>query len=273
MKKKPRIVICNDDGIDAPGIYHLWKSLHEMADVTIVAPAEDQSCKGVGISLPKSGFIEAEKVSWPEGVEAWKVFGTPADCIKFAIHYLLNETPDFIASGINNGSNAGRNIMYSGTVGAAIQSTFYNIPGIAFSCMYDEGPEKFAKVMPFIPLIIEHFIPHPIRTGTLMNVNFPSNSVDEIRGFKMAKQGQSYWDVRVGSDSSLKGTKKYPITDGWDFHSEDPESDIHLLSEGFITCVPIHVKDLTDHKHQQNHKAAFEKLNVFFERTETLSSD
>lgn len=262
--KRHKVVICNDDGIDAPGIHHLWKALHNVADVTVVAPAEDQSCKGVGISLPKSRFIEAEKVQWPEGIEAWKVFGTPADCTKFALHYLLKEPPDFIISGINNGSNAGRNIMYSGTVGAVIQSTFYKVPGIAFSCVYEGGPEKFAQVEDYIPRVMKHFIDHPIPKGTLMNVNFPSMDTDGVLGFKLARQGQSYWDVRIGSDTSLKGTKRYPMSDGWDIHDEHVESDIHLLSEGYITCVPIHVEDLTDHKHHEAHKIKFEQLNQEF---------
>lgn len=263
--KKPRVVICNDDGIDAPGIHHLWSALHNHANVTIVAPAEDQSCKGVGISLPKTRFIEAEKVHWPEGVEAWKVFGTPADCTKFALQYLLKEAPDFIISGINNGSNAGRNIMYSGTVGAVIQSTFCKVPGIAFSCVYEGGEEKFKKVESYIPAIMKHFLEHPIPKGTLMNVNFPSTESDGVMGFRLAKQGQSYWDVRIGSDASLKGTKRYPMQDGWDIHAEDAESDIHLLAEGYITCVPVHVEDLTDHRHRQAHKSIFDNLNKEFE--------
>ena len=261
---RPRIVLCNDDSIEAPGIFALWEALHPFADITIVAPAEDQSCKGVGISLPKTRFIEAEKFPWAEGTEAWRVFGTPADCIKFALHYVLKTPPHFIVSGINNGSNAGRNIMYSGTVGATIQSTFCKVPGIAFSCMYDEGPEKFKKVQPYVAAIVKHFMIHPIPKGTLMNVNFPAQEADGLLGFRMATQGRSYWDVRIGSDASLKGTRKYPMIDSWDYHDEADDSDIKLLTQGYITCVPIHVEDLTDHAHHQKHKPIFEELNEKF---------
>jgi len=271
--KRPKIVLCNDDGIDAPGIYALWDALHSFADITGVAPAEDQSCKGVGISLPKTRFIEAEKYPWEDGVEAWRVFGTPADCTKFALHYLMKTPPHFIASGINNGSNAGRNIMYSGTVGAVIQSTFCKVPGIAFSCMYDEGPQKFQKVKPYVAEIVKHFMVHPIPKGTLMNINFPSQESDGILGFKMAKQGRSYWDVRIGSDSSLKGTRKYPMIDAWDYHDEDEESDIKLLTRGYITCVPVHVEDLTDHVHHRKHKPIFEELNEKFQFSSPPTSD
>ncbi len=263
--KRPKIVLCNDDGIEAPGIYSLWEALHPFTDITIVAPAEDQSCKGVGISLPKTRFIEAEKFPWSDDVVAWRVFGTPADCTKFALHYLMKSPPDFFISGINDGSNAGRNIMYSGTVGAVIQSTFCKVPGIAFSCMYEEGPEKFKKVQPYIAAIVKHFMVHPIPKGTLMNVNFPAQDSDGILGFKMATQGRSFWDVRIGSDSSLKGTRKYPMIDSWDNHDESDDSDIKLLTQGYITCAPIHVEDLTDHKHHKNHKPIFEELNEKFQ--------
>ena len=260
---KPKIVLCNDDGIFADGIYQLFEALESFATLIVVAPAEDQSCKGAGISLPKIRYIEAEKVVWKNGIKAWKVFGTPADCIKFALHYLLKEQPDFIISGINNGSNAGRNLIYSGTVGAVIQATFYKIPGIALSCMYEEKPEK-AK--PYIAKIVQHFLEHPMPKGTFMNISFPSEEFKTPLGFKIAKQGQSYWDVRIGSDTSLKGTRKYPMIDGWDHHQEDEESDIHLLSQGYITCTPIHIEDLTDHNYLHKNKYTFEKLNksLFF---------
>jgi 5'-nucleotidase len=270
--KKPTIVLCNDDSIHAPGIYELWKSLRSVATLWIVAPAEDQSCKGMGISLPRFKHIEAEKIAWEEDAEAWKVYGTPADCIKFALDYLLKEKPDFILSGINDGSNAGRNIIHSGTIAATIQATFSGVAGIAFSCMYDEGPEKFGKAAPFIPVILDHFIEHPLPKGTLMNINFPRQDKEPARGFRMARQGQSYWNVRIGSDSSLKGTKKYPILDSWDFQEEHEESDIYLLEQGFITCVPIHIQDLTDHRHQEAHKPFFEKLNTLFFPKENLET-
>lgn len=260
--KKFNIVITNDDSISAPGIFHLYKALSTIANVTVVAPAFDQSCKGVGISLPKSRMIEAEKTSWENDITVWKVHGTPADCTKFALHYLCEKKPDFIVSGINNGSNAGKNVLYSGTIGAVVQATFANIPGIAFSCMWDEGEEKFVKAEEFIPSIIEHFSSHPIPSGTLMNINFPSHTMENMKGFSLAKQGKSFWDLKVGSDTKLKGTKQYPLYDEWDFQDEDQDSDIHLLKEGYITCVPIHVEDLTDHKHKHAHRPYFEKLNT-----------
>lgn len=260
--EKLNIVITNDDSVYAPGIRGLYKALSPIANVTIVAPATDQSCKGSGVSLPKSRTIEAEEITL-DGIDGtvWKVYGTPADCTKFALHYLCEKDPDFIVSGINNGSNAGRNVLYSGTVGAVVQSTFSGVPGIAFSAMYDDTEDKFEKAGLFIPSIVSHFHDYKIPEGTLMNINFPSHKIDGIKGFSMAKQGKSFWDLRVGSDTNLKGTKEYPLVDGWEFMEEAPNSDIHLLTEGYITCVPIHVYDMTDHAHHDAHAPHFSKLN------------
>lgn len=264
---KPKVLLCNDDGINAPGIRSLYEAASPLFDCVIVAPAENQSCKGAGASIPESRYIEAEKVLWEDNIEAWKVYGTPVDCTKFALHFLLKEKPHFILSGINDGSNAGRNVMYSGTVGAVIQATFLGVPGIAFSAPYEEGVEKFEKAKVYIPKILEHFTLYPIPKGTLMNVNFPSHSTDGIQGIKMARQGQSYWDARIGSDLALKGTRKYPILDSWSHQEEHPESDISLLKEGFITCTPVHVEDLTDYEHHKKHKPIFEELNKAFNFT------
>lgn len=259
--KKLNIFITNDDSINAPGIFHLYKALSTIANVTVVAPAENQSCKGVSVSLPKSRTIEAEKTTWDNNITVWKVHGTPADCTKFALNYLCEDKPDFIISGINDGSNAGKNVFYSGTIGACVQATFLNIPSIAFSCMYEEDIAKFAKAEKYIPSIVEHFATHAIPSGTLMNINFPSHSSDNINGFSLAKQGRAFWNLKVGSDKKYKGTKKYPLVECGHIHTEDEDSDIHLLNEGFITCVPLHVEDLTNHQHKEDHRINFEKLN------------
>lgn len=262
--KKYSIVITNDDSFSAPGIKALYQALEPIAHVTVVAPAENQSCKSVGISLPASLMIEAEQTTWEEcpSAKVWKVYGTPADCTKFALHYLCPKKPDFIISGINNGSNAGRNVLYSGTVGAVVQSTFAGVPGIAFSSMWEDTEDKYYRAGAFIPSIVHHFHEHQIPPGTLMNINFPSYQIDGIKGFSFAKQGKSFWDLRIGSDTKLKGTKQYPLVEKWDLHDEEEDSDIHLLTQGFITCVPIQVQDLTNHHHHKSHKEHFEKLNA-----------
>ena len=126
MSKNFRILIINDDGIHAPGLIHLWKALVDLADVTIIAPAIEQSGVGLGITLRSPLHIES--VAWNKGTPAWKISGTPADCVKMALSVILKTPPDLIVSGINRGSNSGRNVLYSGTVGGVIEGVLRNIP-------------------------------------------------------------------------------------------------------------------------------------------------
>lgn len=263
-ENKPDILLCNDDGIYAPGIRALWECLKDVANITIVAPSDNQSCKGAGISAPSTRVIEAEKVDWEDTTEAWKVHGTPADAIKFALDFLLDHKPDLLCSGINHGSNAGRNVLYSGTVGAAVQATFSGVQGIALSCMWDEGPEKYKKVQPYIPEIVQHVLRNKLPEDTLLNINFPHHPADGLKGFKMAKQGLGYWDLRIGKDPALRGTNNYPMYEENEIHEEPDDTDIYLLREGHITIVPIQVKDLTNHQLHREQKPHFENLNKKF---------
>src|SRR5262245_14985477 len=132
MKMRPHILITNDDGIHAPGIKHLWKALQDIAQVTVIAPAAEQSA--VSLSITIRNPLKIDKVTWSEGTEVWSVSGTPADCVKLGLSVLLQNPPNLIVSGINKGNNAGRNMLYSGTVAAVIEGIMHDIPGIAFSC-------------------------------------------------------------------------------------------------------------------------------------------
>src|SRR5690348_2759860 len=137
MKRKamnqPYILVTNDDGVHAPGIKHLWKALSKIANVVVVAPASEQSA--VSLSITTRQPLRTEKIDWPriENEQVWAINGTPADCVKLALNVILSTPPQLIVSGINRGSNAGRNILYSGTVAAVIEGVMHNIPGIAFS--------------------------------------------------------------------------------------------------------------------------------------------
>ena len=119
MSKKPFLLITNDDGIRAPGIKHLWESVKDHADVAIVAPLVEKS--GCGMSITWTKPLHIQEISWESNIPAWSISGTPADCVKMAIAILLDRRPDFIISGINRGSNAGRTVFYSGTVGGVIE--------------------------------------------------------------------------------------------------------------------------------------------------------
>ena len=254
MNKRPKILITNDDGISSQGIKCLWKALVDHADLFIVAPATDQS--GVGLGFTFRVPLQLEKVEWDQNTPAWKVTGTPVDCVKLGLSALLKEKPDLIVSGINHASNAGRTVLYSGTVGGAIEGVMRGIPGIAFSFEDLDTPD-YEMAQKYIYPIVKHTLENPLPQGTLLNVNFPHTS-REFKGITLARQGKSYWIDKLHERLHPEGAPYFWLGGTWDDQEEHPESDVALLRQGYITVVPIHVHELTDHAHLESRKASFE---------------
>ncbi len=254
MTPKKKILITNDDGIYAPGIRALWEALVDFADVAIVAPEREQS--GVGLALTLRTPLHIDPISWDKNTPAWKVSGTPADCIRMATS-VLKHKPDLIVSGINKGSNAGRNVLYSGTIGGVIEGTLRNIPGIAFSCIDFDNPDFKAAQKYVIPLV-SYLFKHPLPQGSCLNVNFP-DTPEGIKGVKLARQGLGYWmedpQERLHHPS---GQSYYWHGGKWDHHEEDEESDVAVLAQGFAAVVPIQVSQLTDHGWLEKRKQGFD---------------
>lgn len=254
--KKPKILITNDDGIYAPGLRHLWQPLVDVADVAIVAPSSEKSGVGLGITLRNP--LQIESVKWDKGTPAWKINGTPADCVRLATSVLLDTTPDLIVSGINRGSNAGRNVLYSGTIGGVIEGILRNIPGIAFSCINFDQP-NYLIAEKYILSIVQHILEHPLPKGNLLNVNVP-DGFQKLKGFKMARQGKGRWVENPEKRIHPEGTPYYWQGGKWHHHEEPEQSDVALLNEGYLTAVPLHVDELTNHEQLASRKAAFENI-------------
>ena len=254
MEQKPKILITNDDGITADGIWHLWNALKGKADISIVAPAVQKS--GVGLALTLHKPITINPVKWEGSTPAWKVTGTPADCVRFALRIVLKEKPDLIVSGINHGSNAGRNVLYSGTMGGVIEGALRKIPGIAFSSTEFDQPH-FDRIEPYIFPIVAHILEHPLSEGTVLNVNFPSQ-FEMFKGIKLARQGKGLWVEEPDERLHPDGDTYFWHGGTWAHHDEHEESDVALLNEGYISAVPIHVEELTDHRFFDERKAHFD---------------
>lgn len=258
--KRPYVLITNDDGVNAPGIRHLWQALASYANVVVVAPFQEQSAVGLSITIRHP--LQVSKLDWGTAHDIWAVSGTPADCVKLALSTILQERPCMVVSGINRGSNSGRNILYSGTVGATIESVIQGIPGIAFSCRDYEAPD-YAAVSPYIPLIVDHMLQHPLPAGTLLNVNFPEKGNGGIKGLKMTRQGKEYWgenpDKRVHPS---EGHPYYWLGAKMKESPEEEDSDITWLKRGYVAAVPVHVGDLTDDEHLKASKSLFESINL-----------
>lgn len=266
MSHKPKILITNDDGVHAPGIRQLWSVLKDFADVTVVAPATEQSATGMSITLRRP--LQIEKAYWGDeearSANIWSVNGTPADAVKIGLSCIVNEQPDFVVSGINKGKNSGRNVLYSGTVSATMESVLHDVPGIAFSC-FDYHYIDFALATQHVKELINYFLENPIPRGTLINVNFPSAQAS-FRGFKFTRQGKEYWmedpHKRI---HPAEGTSYYWLGCKLSEYEEEEDCDVTWLKKGYATVVPLQVSDLTHQEFYTSNKTHFE--NSFKEKT------
>lgn len=258
-QKRPHILITNDDGIRAPGIKQLWHSLKDFARLTVIAPAYEQSAVGLSVTIRQPLRIER---AWEEGSDAWSVTGTPADCVKMALSVILDDVPNFIVSGINRGGNAGRNVLYSGTVAGAIEGTLQGIQSIAFSCS-DFRDTDYSIASDYIPAIVRHVSEHPLPQGTLLNVNFPAKNLAGIKGLKLTRQGKEYWVESPDKRCHPAENHEYYWLGARlaEFQEED-DSDVMWLRKGYATAVPVHVAELTDHDHLKSLREIFEKISL-----------
>lgn len=256
--KRPHILISNDDGIHAPGIKFLWNALKDYADLTVVAPDKEQSARSLSITLRDP--LHIDRINWgPEAKDIWSVTGTPADCVKLALSTIMDKKPDLIVSGINRGGNLGRNVLYSGTIAAAIEAVLQDLPAIAFSCQdYTIDPD-YETAGKYVPYIVQHIMDHALPEGTLLNVNFPERKLGKFKGFKMARQGTDLWtenpDLRVHPD---EGNSYYWLGSKLKYGKEFPDSDDAWIKQGYVTAVPIQVADLTHRDHIEAAKHRFE---------------
>lgn len=254
---KPKILICNDDGISAPGIRHLYEAVKDYGDCTVVAPAEQQSGKGLSITLHAP--LRLQNIPWG-GADAHYVTGTPADAVKLALNKLfVDSMPDIIISGINKGTNAGRNALYSGTIGCVIEGVLRGIPGIAFSCTGHDhvGMEDpcYEGKGSYVRDLVEYVLEHPLNPGCLLNVNFPN----EPKGLRWARQGLEYWIDAMEERQDPTGNPYCWLGGELSKFDEHEDSDVALLKQGWGTVVPLQISELTDHKQFTSRKSHFEE--------------
>ncbi len=256
------ILLTNDDGISAPGIKHLYQAFKDYK-LSIVAPDSEQSGCSTSISVRQDISVTRSDV-YPQ-VPAFAVAGTPADCIKLALSEHFIEKPDWIFSGINCGSNAGRNTFYSGTVGALIEGALHGIPGIGFSCVGNEEhgfeirDDAYEVAESFIPSIIKFFMDKKMPEGSFINVNFPYCAKNEVKGIKLASQSMDFWSDAPFQSKKDKGIQFYQIGSLLKKFPNQTTSDAHFLRQGYISCVPIQVRSMTDRTLLSHLQEDFEK--------------
>lgn len=230
------ILVSNDDGIYAPGIYALYQAIRDLGDVHVVAPHAEQSAVGHAISL--SNPIKCKPVERDGHFFGYAVGGTPADCVKLAVYALLPKKPDLVVSGINLGPNAGISVIYSGTVSAATEGTIIGIPSMAISLATFTNPhwDTAARVArELVPRLIERGLP----PETLLNVNVPNLPYEQIKGYRVTRMGRSRF-VEIFHRRTDPRNNVYFWMDGdMERLDDSPDTDLRALEEGYVSLTPI----------------------------------
>jgi 5'/3'-nucleotidase len=234
-----RILLTNDDGIYAPGLRALRKELQKLGEVTVVAPATEQSAVGHSITLLTPLLVQ-EVLGEAEEPLGWAVEGRPADCVKLALLELLPEPPDLVVSGLNAGSNAGINVLYSGTVAAAIEGAFFRRTSIAVSLEYTKPkPLNFPRAADLARQVIEQIVARKPPEGTLFNVNIPSLEKGPVRGIRAVPQNVAAYVETFDRRVDPRGRVYFWTTPGFCCPDPHPDTDVSALNEGYITVTPL----------------------------------
>ena len=247
-----KILVCNDDGIDSPGIYALAESLREIGDVTVIAPQLEQSAVGHAITMQIP--LRVTK-SYKNGeFFGYAVNGTPADCVKIGIRNLMDASPDLVVSGINHGSNTAINIIYSGTVSAAREAAIMDVPSMAVS-VTNHAVTDFKFAAKVSKLLASELYQRKISKGTLLNVNIPDVPPDQIAGILLTKQGKSKWDDIYEQRVDPFGKNYFWLTGKLVEVDKEPDLDQVAIKKNYVSVSPIHF-DLTDYE-------TFEKMKTW----------
>lgn len=231
-----RILLTNDDGVYAPGLAAMERELRKMADVTVVAPMTEQS--GVGHAITYLTPLIAHELFEGSSRRGWGVEGSPADCVKLGVFEFCMGRPDLVVSGINGGLNAGINVLYSGTVAAAIEGAFFGITSIAVSLEYDEQA-AYPVAARYAREIIEQILERKSREPQLYNVNIPTRATREPIGIKTVPMGVNRYGEHFIKRKDPRGRDYYWATNDPPPDLSGEETDLSALSEGWITITPL----------------------------------
>ncbi len=241
---KPLILVTNDDGITAPGIEALVSIAKTIGEVIVVAPDSPQS--GMGHAITVNAPLRLNRGNYFPDIVNYSCSGTPVDCVKIGINKILKKKPDLVVSGINHGSNAATNVIYSGTMSAAVEGAIENIPSIGFSLLDHSFDADFKSSKTFIKAIILKALKNDFPHYTCLNVNIPKLIEKEIKGIKICRQATAFWDNDFDERKDPLGKKYYWLTGQFGGHDGGSDTDLSALEKGYISVVPTQF-DMTAH--------------------------
>ena len=240
----PNILVTNDDGIFAPGIRTLISVMRGMGNVLVVAP--DKPMSGTGHAITVRHPLRLHLITQEEGYREYSCNGTPVDCVKLGEQVLLKSKPDLLVSGINHGSNASINIVYSGTMAAVLESAIGGVPSIGFSLMDYSHQADLSGCEPYVRLIAGKVLANGLPDGVCLNVNIPAVNGQEIRGIKICRQGRSRWVEEFDTRTDPHKRDYHWLTGYFEKLEENEDTDQWALENNYVSLVPVHF-DLTAH--------------------------
>ena len=243
---KPLILVVNDDGIPAKGIRALIKIMNYFGEVVVVAPDSPQSSKGHAITIEDN--IRCDKVIIDEGPQIeYACSGTPVDCVKLAVNKILDRKPDLCVSGINHGSNSSINVIYSGTMSAAVEGALEGIPSVGFSLLDYASEADFTEAEKYIRDITQKILKNGLDKGVCLNVNIPKSIQGErLKGLRVCRQANANWEEEFEERTDPKGRVYYWLTGKFVNYDKGEDTDEWALANHYVSVVPVQF-DVTAH--------------------------
>ena len=246
MKNRPLILVTNDDGITAPGIRALIEVMNKLGEVVVVAPDAVQSGMGHAVTIHSTLYLD--EVIIDEGPQKeYKSNGTPVDCVKLAMSEVLERKPDLIVSGINHGANSSINVIYSGTMSAAVEGGIEGIPSIGFSLTDFHWDADMNPAKHYVEVIAKNVLQNGLPKGIVLNVNIPSLPLTEIKGIKVGRQSHDKWVEAFEKRTNPHGRNYYWLTGTFSNFDQGTDTDVYALANNYVSVVPVHF-DMTAHQ-------------------------
>ncbi|HET6253593.1 MAG TPA: 5'/3'-nucleotidase SurE [Puia sp.] len=244
-KRVPVILVTNDDGINAPGIRNLVEAVKGLGKIVVVAPDKPQSGMGHAITIGNPLRLNPMHHLF-DGVEAWQCSGTPVDCVKLAVDKVLRRKPDLCLSGINHGANHSINVIYSGTMSAAVEASIESIPAVGFSLLDYSVEADFTAARKYVRIIVEQVLAHPLDKHLILNVNFPAVPENLIKGIKVARQAYAKYEEDFIERNDPNSKKYYWLTGKFVNFDKGRDTDVWALEHNYVSVVPVQF-DMTNY--------------------------
>lgn len=236
-KQKPVILITNDDGVTAPGIMNLVEAVKDMGKIVVVAPDKPQSGMGHAITIGQP--LRLHKVHVFGDIEAYSCTGTPVDCVKLAVDKVLHRKPDLCLSGINHGANHSINVIYSGTMSAAVEAAIESIPSAGFSLLDYSIEADFSGARKYVRIVVEKMLSTELDKHTVLNVNIPPMPANLLKGFKLCRQAYAKYEEDFMERQDPHGRMYYWLTGEFVNFDKGKDTDVWALDNGYVSVVPV----------------------------------